>query len=355
MIKKNLKYIIAFIIVGLVLGYNFYGSEVEIPDEPTIVGYVTEVEEGRFLVAEAEPGVYFDSLDDLEGRKIYFSIVEDTEILFEDEVVDFEDVSVGDLVHVWHQGPIMESYPEQTEAKKILVLEENFRTYESARKGLTLDVPVDGSVNYEGERLKITFVGPDSQMAEITDGFTFFVDIFDEDPEAIAEELFIEETQMLEPIRDPQESQFAGLEGYLFTIEGGLGNEINYFVYQTENGTVGVNYSLMGAEVDDYLEKVEHIVSSIEMKEDLIAGSECVVSGCSGELCGLEQMESTCEALPGTECLDYASCEFAGDECGWVLSREAARCFMEVEDEFGSRARDTRIGHLFDKAEETLN
>ena len=356
MLKNNLKYIIALIIIGLVLGYSFYETEMEAPDEPTIVGYVTEVEEERFLVAEAEPGVYFDSLDELEGRKIYFSIVGDTEILFENEVVDFEDVSVGDLIHAWHQGPIMESHPEQTEAKKVLVLEENFRSYESEIKGISIDIPVGGSVSYEEERLKITFVGPDSQMAEITDGFTLFVDLFDGDSEAVAEELFIEETQMLESIREPQESQFAGLKGYSFAIEGGLGNEINYFFYQTEDRVVGVNYSIMGPDEDDYMEKVERIVTSIEAKEELLTSKECVVSGCSGEVCSLDgPVETTCEALPGAECLNKASCELVENDCQWVLSTEAAQCFMGVEEEFGDKARSTRIGHLFERAEKVLN
>ena len=356
MIKKNLKYIIAFIIVGLVLGYNFYGSETKVPDEPTIVGYVTEVEEERFLVAEAEPGVYFDSLDELEGRKIYFSIVEDTEILFENEVVDFEDVSVGDLVHAWHQGPIMESHPEQTEAKKILMLEENFRSYESEIKGISIDVPVGGSVNYEEGRLKVTFVGPDSQMTEITDGFTLFVDVYQSEDElrSEAEREFEEATEVLDPINPPEQ---IGTD-YRFSVESGLGNETVYNVFNLVGRTIVTAETISDPNEVGYGQVVADIISSIEVKGTDISVNEnnCVVSGCSGEICSLDgPVETTCEALPGAECLSYASCDFVEDECGWILSEEAARCFMEVEEEFGDRSRDSRIGHLFDEAEKVLN
>ena len=249
----------------------------------------------------------------------------------------------------------MESHPEQTEAKKILVLDEVFRNYESEIKGLSVDVPVGGSINYEEGRLKITFVGPDSQMTEIADGFTFFINTLDGDKESIAEEIFLEETDILEPISEPEEVNLFGVSGYQFIIEGGLGNEINYFVYEDNSKVVSVNYSVTDPNEVGYLDKVDEIVRSIRVEEDLVAGNECVVSGCSGELCGLEQMESTCEALPGAECLDYASCDFIGDECEWVLNEEASRCFMDVEEELGPEARDSRIGHLFQKAEETLN
>ncbi len=66
-------------------------------------------------------------------------------------------------------------------------------------------------------------------------------------------------------------------------------------------------------------------------------------------------MPSTCEYLLGATCLKQASCELVDGECGWVLSLAAAECFMAVEQEYGEGVRESRIGYLFEKAEEVLN
>ncbi len=85
--------------------------------------------------------------------------------------------------------------------------------------------------------------------------------------------------------------------------------------------------------------------------------TECYIGGCSGELCvSYPEAQSTCELLPGMECLGSGmSCEFINGDCSWVLSLEAAECFAEVKEREGSVVKETRIGHLFEKAEELLN
>jgi eight-cysteine-cluster-containing protein len=82
----------------------------------------------------------------------------------------------------------------------------------------------------------------------------------------------------------------------------------------------------------------------------------CYIGGCSGELCTKEpEAISTCELLPGMECLkEEMSCELVEEECKWVLSTEAAKCFMEIEKEIGSEVRDSRIGDFFEEAEKIL-
>ncbi len=82
----------------------------------------------------------------------------------------------------------------------------------------------------------------------------------------------------------------------------------------------------------------------------------CYVGGCSGELCTNDpEVASTCELLPGMECLGTGmSCQAVAGECTWILSEEAARCFMDVEREMGESVRETRIGYLFEKAEALL-
>jgi eight-cysteine-cluster-containing protein len=83
----------------------------------------------------------------------------------------------------------------------------------------------------------------------------------------------------------------------------------------------------------------------------------CYVGGCSGEICSSEpEAISTCELLPGMECIQEGmSCEAVGNECMWVLSEEAAQCLIEIEQEGDFNARESRIGFLFEMAENFSN
>lgn len=82
----------------------------------------------------------------------------------------------------------------------------------------------------------------------------------------------------------------------------------------------------------------------------------CYVGGCSGELCTDDpEIMGTCELLPGMECIPMEMrCEAVDGECTWIMSKRAAECFIEVEKKEGVGVRDTRIGYLFDKAEDFL-
>ncbi len=63
-----------------------------------------------------------------------------------------------------------------------------------------------------------------------------------------------------------------------------------------------------------------------EVDED--CGGECIVSGCSGQICALEQMASDCQWLPEYECLKYSNCGFYGPDgtCGWENTPEYLKC-----------------------------
>ncbi len=93
-----------------------------------------------------------------------------------------------------------------------------------------------------------------------------------------------------------------------------------------------------------------------EDKERAVETKECFSGGCSGELCTDDpEAISTCEYISGMECLrEGMSCELVENECTWVLSESAARCFSEIEEEHGEIVRKTRIGYLFEKAENVL-
>lgn len=83
---------------------------------------------------------------------------------------------------------------------------------------------------------------------------------------------------------------------------------------------------------------------------------KCYIGGCSGEICSDQtDIVSTCEILPGMECLKKGtSCKPINNECTWVLSQDAAQCFIQVENKYGEEVRNSRIGYLFDKARQLI-
>ncbi len=142
-----------------------------------------------------------------------------------------------------------------------------YEGYESSRLGVDLEYPVSAEVNYENDQLKVTYVGPDSQMTEITDGFTFFVDLQDLDNrslEQVAEQEFEERTEMLESITPPYMTEVEGREVANFVIEGGLGGEHFFSVYEDDDRAVITSYFIADPNDQGYDQMVENIFFSIE-------------------------------------------------------------------------------------------
>ncbi len=163
-----------------------------------------------------------------------------------------------------------------------------------------------------------------------------------------------------------------GIEGeYDGFIDGFLG-EAGWFTIQEETELIGleneeivfknlrignkVEVWVRGPVLDSYPIQAfaERIVIIEEGEEINDIVKNCYVGGCAGELCTDDpEMPSTCELLPGMECLkEEMSCELVNDECTWVLSEKAATCFMEIKRDQGDQVAQTRIKYLFDIAEE---
>lgn len=54
---------------------------------------------------------------------------------------------------------------------------------------------------------------------------------------------------------------------------------------------------------------------------------DCVVTGCSGQICAEEEVITTCEFLPHYECYKDASCKVQPDgNCGWTMTEELKEC-----------------------------
>lgn len=85
--------------------------------EPYITGQVTRIEGGRILV-EAVPGRQ-------EGAKCWFAISAATRILREQGRTrvraEAGDLTMGQRVKAWSNGPILESYPSQTGGAVIVI------------------------------------------------------------------------------------------------------------------------------------------------------------------------------------------------------------------------------------------
>ena len=61
--------------------------------------------------------------------------------------------------------------------------------------------------------------------------------------------------------------------------------------------------------------------------------TECIISGCSGEICAAEPMGSSCEWKPEYECLQFTKCGYFGpeDTCGWKMTDAYWLCLKELE------------------------
>ena len=129
--------------------------------------------------------------------------------------------------------------------------------------------------------------------------------------------------------------------------------ELSFEEPQTDTGTLILKKANPSGMPDKAVS--EEIPLKFQSAKEERASKECKTTGCSGEICSSETVETTCEALPGAQCLDKASCELVEENCKWILSEEAATCLTEVEQERGPEVRDTRIGFLFEKAEQKLN
>jgi hypothetical protein len=59
---------------------------------------------------------------------------------------------------------------------------------------------------------------------------------------------------------------------------------------------------------------------------------ECVVSGCSSEICSDEEVMSTCQFKPEYVCFAKARCErLAGGQCGWNKTPEYKACLINIK------------------------
>jgi len=110
--KKIIIIAVAVVLITTaVLFFRPKPEQLEVVQEPEMQGTVLSIENNEILVAEG------GTLDNLEGQAFWFKIDAKTEIDSQEEI------EVGDLVSVWSTGFVLETYPAQASAAKIVVLE----------------------------------------------------------------------------------------------------------------------------------------------------------------------------------------------------------------------------------------
>lgn len=81
---------------------------------------------------------------------------------------------------------------------------------------------------------------------------------------------------------------------------------------------------------------------SVEPTETLlpITKKECLVTGCSGQICSDEKVTTTCEFKEEYACYRTAKCEQQEDgKCGWTPTEELVACLVSAWEKEGLGAQ----------------
>ncbi len=146
-----------------------------------------------------------------------------------------------------------------------------------------------------------------------------------------------------------------GVEGF-GDLENYLGKQVEVYAQKMMNGT----YTLYGSEgfyikladsdvqeksgtmserrdvpVDESNSNIPHEIILVDEPKPQIVKGECMVGGCSGQLCvdtkNGDDMMTTCEYQAEYACYQGATCERqAGGQCGWTMSSTLAYCLDNV-------------------------
>jgi len=61
-----------------------------------------------------------------------------------------------------------------------------------------------------------------------------------------------------------------------------------------------------------------------------IPSSQCIITGCSGQICAADQVDTTCEWVCEYGCFQYATCGVSADgDCGWSTTPDYDACIAQ--------------------------
>lgn len=150
-----------------------------------ISGMIYAIEDNRILVIGGIDDVNIPQKEWFESgkRAVYFSITDETEIEMNGETVSEDVLARGQVVDVWHEGVLAESYPEQGGALKVEITNADAADEFSTDSGRFVGIMVNGS----GELLEVKISGvPDeiaSRFYKMTDKARDVIDSLDLEPE----------------------------------------------------------------------------------------------------------------------------------------------------------------------------
>jgi putative hemolysin len=164
--KKVLIIVGILLLLAIIFFVSNMQKEISFSEKPDIKGTIYSITEDGFLVAEGFEGEsYQGDIDKLRGEAFWFKINQETEIMGQEgETLQFTDLEVNDKVSVWSTGLVLESYPAQTSAARIIVTEK-------AEKNIGLANPASLYCEEQGGDLEIRTDNDGSQK-----GFCLFSD-----------------------------------------------------------------------------------------------------------------------------------------------------------------------------------
>ncbi|HEY96827.1 MAG TPA: DUF3221 domain-containing protein [Dehalococcoidia bacterium] len=154
------------IIMGIVLVLNGCSAQANETD-PNLIGWIDGINQPQ---GEKSGQISVNSPDNNTSDKFMITVTDKTQIYTrinseKDQKVGFNDFNAGQKVEVWFSGPVMESYPAQVSAGKILITEEpasqTMPPLNDGVKSILVEVTCDefASTPHITKEIEITFPG----------------------------------------------------------------------------------------------------------------------------------------------------------------------------------------------------
>lgn len=128
--KILLIFAVIFLLVLIVGVYSLINIDehkeiIQVPENPYIEGKIYSIEENKILIAEGAKEDYMGEIEGLIGNAIWLTIDEETEILdCQGKAISLENLMLEENVKAWTKGVILESYPAQSSALRIELIEQ---------------------------------------------------------------------------------------------------------------------------------------------------------------------------------------------------------------------------------------
>jgi len=107
------------ILMGMVLTLGGCSSVANEP-EPNLIGWIDSIQPPQ---GEAPGQILVHSPDNKTSDKFMVTVTSKTVINKQMKKVGFDSFNIGQKVEIWFSGPVMESYPAQVSAEKIVITE----------------------------------------------------------------------------------------------------------------------------------------------------------------------------------------------------------------------------------------